>query len=307
MPIPDFQTAMLPVLRSFDAGAKSVAETLPALRTEFAITDEEAAELLPSGRVTTLQSRAHWARTYLSKAGLLRSPSRNRHEITEAGRKLLASGIERIDMKTLEQFPAYVEWREQEQAPHAPKLPLPAATAEAIAETPEERIERDFAAVESALSEELVAAIQALHPQKFEQLIVDLLLAMGYGGGDRSMGERIGKSGDGGIDGIINEDALGLDAVYIQAKRYAPDIKVGRPALQAFVGSLTGEGANKGVFVTTSDFSKEARDYLNKVQHRIVLINGDRLARLMIQHGVGVRARKTYILRSVDEDFFTEI
>lgn len=307
MPIPDFQTAMLPVLRSFDAGAKSVAETLPALRTEFAITDEEAAELLPSGRVTTLQSRAHWARTYLSKAGLLRSPSRNRHEITEAGRKLLASGIERIDMKTLEQFPAYVEWREQEQAPHAPKLQLPAETAEAIAETPEERIERDFAAVESALSEELVAAIQALHPQKFEQLIVDLLLAMGYGGGDRSMGERIGKSGDGGIDGIINEDALGLDAVYIQAKRYAPDIKVGRPALQAFVGSLTGEGANKGVFVTTSDFSKEARDYLNKVQHRIVLINGDRLARLMIQHGVGVRARKTYVLRSVDEDFFSEI
>lgn len=120
MPIPDFQTAMLPVLRSFDAGAKSVAETLPALRAEFAITDEEAAELLPSGRVTTLQSRAHWARTYLSKAGLLRSPSRNRHEITEAGRKLLASGIKRIDMKTLEQYPAYVEWRELEQAPHSP-------------------------------------------------------------------------------------------------------------------------------------------------------------------------------------------
>lgn len=307
MPIPDFQTAMLPVLRGFGLGAKNVTEILPTLRKEFAITDEEAAELLPSGRVTTLQSRAHWARTYLSKAGLLRSPGKNRHEITEAGRTLLASGIDRIDMKTLEQFPAYAEWREMEQAPKATTPPLHTAETEVLTETPEERIERDFAAVESALSEELIAAIQTLTPQKFEQLIVDLLLAMGYGGGDRSMGERIGKSGDGGIDGIINEDALGLDAVYIQAKRYAPDIRVGRPALQAFVGSLTGEGANKGVFVTTSDFSKEARDYLNKVQHRIVLINGDRLARLMIQHGVGVRARRTYILRSVDEDFFSEI
>lgn len=162
MPIPDFQTVLLPVLRGFEAGAKSVAEILPALRKEFAVTDEEAAKLLPSGRVTTLQSRAHWARTYLSKAGLLRSPSRNRHEITEAGRKLLASGIERIDMKTLEQFPTYVEWRDIEQAPRSTSLPLPAAEAEELAETPEERIERDFAAVESALSEELVAAVQAL-------------------------------------------------------------------------------------------------------------------------------------------------
>ena len=161
-------------------------------------------------------------------------------------------------------------------------------------------------AFEATLRDDLLAAILDLSPQRFEHLIVDLLLAMGYGGGDRSMGERIGKSGDGGIDGIINEDALGLDAVYIQAKRYAPDSKVGRPALQAFVGSLTGEGANKGVFVTTSDFSKEARDYLTRVQHRIVLINGDRLARLMIQHEVGVRARKTYVLRSVDEDYFSE-
>ena len=144
-------------------------------------------------------------------------------------------------------------------------------------------------------------------PKQFEQLIVDLLLAMGYGGGDRTMGERIGRSGDGGIDGVINEDALGLDAVYIQAKRNSPDNRIGRPTLQAFVGSLTGEGATKGVFVTTSDFSREARDYLNRVQHRIVLINGERLARLMIQHEVGVRARKTYVLRSVDEDYFTEI
>jgi restriction system protein len=307
MPIPDFQTAMLPVLRAFNDGAKSVADVLPTLRAEFAITDEEAQEPIPSGRLTTLQSRAHWARTYLAKAGLLVSPGRNRHEITDAGRKLLASGVGRIDMKTLEQFPAYVAWREKEASrvvasgtPTAqPVQPVPVRT-------PDERMEHDFNLVEAALSEDLLAAVQGMSPKQFEQLIVDLLLAMGYGGGDRSMGGRIGKSGDGGIDGIINEDVLGLDAVYVQAKRYAPDSKVGRPALQAFVGSLTGEGANKGVFVTTSDFSREAKDYLNKVQHRIVLINGERLARLMIQHEVGVRARQTYVIRSVDEDYFSD-
>ena len=261
MPIPDFQTAMLPVLRAFDSGAQSVADLLPALRQEFAVTDQEAEELLPSGRITTLQSRAHWARTYLSKAGLLTSPGRNRHVITDVGKKLLTTGLSRIDMKTLEQFPTYIAWREKEQAtPSEPKPNIVLTTLNPSSETPVERIERDFNVIESALSEDLLAAVIAMAPQKFEHLIVDLLLSMGYGGGDRSMGERIGKSGDGGIDGIINEDALGLDAVYIQAKRYAPDNKIGRPALQAFVGSLTGEGANKGVFVTTSDFSKEARD-----------------------------------------------
>lgn len=305
MTIPDFQTAMLPVLRAFANGAQNVSEVLPTLRKEFGITDEEATELLPSGRVTTLQNRAHWARTYLSKAGLLTSPSRNRHVITDAGKALLATGVERIDMTTLEQFPAYTAWRqlESERRDAEPKVPFSLSSG-IPQETPEERIERDFSLVESSLADDLLSAVLTISSQKFEQLIVDLLLAMGYGGGDPSMGERIGRSGDGGIDGVINEDALGLDAVYIQAKRYAVDSKVGRPALQAFVGSLTGEGATKGVFVTTSDFSREAREYLQRVQHRIVLINGSHLARLMIQHQVGVRVRKTYSLRYVDEDYF---
>lgn len=305
MTIPDFQTAMLPVLRAFNEGAQSVSDVLPALRKEFSVTDQEAEELLPSGRVTTLQSRAHWARTYLSKAGLLMSPSRNRHVITEAGRTLLKSGVTRIDMKTLDQFPAYVAWREKEQSHSLGQVPgASAAPINVSTETPEERIERDFNAIASSLSEELLAAVMTMTPLQFEQLILDLLTAMKYGGGSLSNARLTKATGDGGIDGIIHEDALGLDAVYIQAKRYAPESKVGRPALQAFVGSLTGEGATKGVFVTTSDFSKEAKDYLNKVQHRIVLINGDQLARLMIQHEVGVRARKTYVLRSVDEDYF---
>ncbi|MCE8508802.1 restriction endonuclease [Ruegeria pomeroyi] len=156
------------------------------------------------------------------------------------------------------------------------------------------------------MASEVFEAVLSLSPARFEKLVVDLLIAMGYGGGDLERGLQTNLSGDGGIDGIINEDELGLDAVYVQAKRYAPDNKVGRPALNAFVGSLTGEGATKGVFVTTSDFSREARDYVSRVQQRIVLINGDRLARLMIKHEVGVRARRTYVLRSVDEDYFAD-
>jgi restriction system protein len=306
MPIPDFQTAMLPVLRAFNNGAQSVADVLPSLQAEFGVTEQEAEELLPSGRVTTLQSRAHWARTYLSKAGLLSSPNRNRHVITDVGKKLLSTNPIRIDMKTLEQFPAYLAWREKEHPSSVVPRSTPLADLNPSSETPEERMERDFTFIESSLTDDLLAAVQAMTPARFERLILDLLTKMGYGAGNLANSQMTKASGDGGIDGIINEDALGLDAVYIQAKRYAPDSKVGRPALQAFVGSLTGEGANKGVFVTTSDFSKEAKDYLNKVQHRIVLINGERLARLMIQYEVGVRALKTYALRSVDEGYFTD-
>lgn len=240
----------------------------------------------------------------------LTSPQRNVHEITERGRALLQSNPTRIDNGTLAQFPEFVAWRKRQGAPNGSDAAVPVAGGGTVAEpsrTPMDVIEDAHAEIEAVLVADLLNAIQSLSAGKFEQLIVDLLIAMGYGGGDPTMGERIGRSGDGGIDGIVKEDALGLDAVYVQAKRYAPGSKVGRPALQGFVGSLTGEGAIKGVFVTTSDFSREARDYLNKVQHRIVLVNGERLARLIIQHKVGVRARRTYVLRSVDEDYFTEV
>lgn len=307
MATPDFQTAMLPVLRAFANGADNVSGVLAVLIAEFSLTPAEVEEMIPSGRITTLQSRAHWARTYLSKAGLLTSPARNRHVITDAGRKLLNSGVARIDMKTLEQFADYRHWRALESGSKKDSVDLsqvPQSQPLLNVQTPDERIEQDFNAIEAALSDEVLSAIVTMDPVKFERLILDLLTKMGYGAGNIANSQMTKTSGDGGIDGIINEDKLGLDAVYIQAKRYAPDSKVGRPALQAFVGSLTGEGATKGVFVTTSDFSKEARDYVEKVQHRIILINGTRLARLMIQNEVGVRARKTYTLRSVDEDYF---
>ncbi len=298
---------MLPMLSLIAAGKASMNDCLPELRMIFKLSNEDADAMLPSGKQTYLSNRAHWARQYLSQAGLVASYKRGSYEVTSLGRDLLNSKPSSITNATLKQFPKFQDFLKRSAKKEAYEGSAPVITESGVVDdTPEDLIARAHGQLEAALVADLLSAVQGVSPSQFEQLIVDLLLAMGYGGGDRSMGERIGKSGDGGIDGIINEDALGLDAVYIQAKRYAVDSKVGRPALQAFVGSLTGEGANKGVFVTTSDFSKEAKDYLNKVQHRIVLINGDRLARLMIQHEVGVRARKTYVLRSVDEDYFSE-
>lgn len=214
----------------------------------------------------------------------------------------------RIDTKYLDRFPAFSEWRQVYKTadPDTGHKPSIAASTPTEAVSPDELIQTAFTEIELALEDDLLDRLHAMHPVRFERLILDLLKAMGYGAGSFGKHEMTKTSGDGGIDGIIHEDALGLDAVYIQAKRYQAESKVGRPAIQQFIGSLTGEGATKGVFVTTSDFSTEARDYLNKVQHRIVLINGERLARLMIQHEVGVRARRSFVIRSVDEDYFAD-
>ncbi len=305
MPVPDYETLMLPVLKLFGAGAASnVGDCIPHLRREFSISDDEANELIPSGRITVLQSRAHWARTYLSKAGLLTSPKRNAHQITERGRQLLAENPVRISNKDLDRYDDFALWR----TPSAKGPSEPANEDRALAiddrQTPEDAIESAAAILDSALSDELLSLLLEVTPQRFERIILDLLAAMGYGGGRIESGSMTPITGDGGIDGVINEDALGLDAVYIQAKRYAPGNKVSRPDIQRFIGSLTGEGATKGVFVTTSDFSREAREYIHKVQHRVVLIDGRRLASLMIDHEVGVRARRTVVVRSIDEDYF---
>lgn len=308
MPVPDFQTMMLPVLRAFADGAEKVSECLPALRKEFDISAEEAAELLPSGQMTFLRNRAGWARTYLAKAGLLSSPKRGIHKITDLGRKVLAERPERIDAKYLDRFSAFAEWRQTYKSGETESVDGPVAT-DAMpigAVSPEELIQTAFAEIETALVEEVLERLHAMHPVRFERLILDLLKAMGYGAGNFGKHEMTKASGDGGIDGIIYEDALGLDAVYIQAKRWKQESKVTRPDLQGFVGSLTGEGATKGVFVTTSDFTRDAKEFLNRVQHRVVLINGELLARLMIRHGVGVRDRIAYVIRSVDEDYFAD-
>lgn len=303
MTVPDYETLMLPVLRLFASGAKNVSECLPTIKREFGITDQEAEELLPSGRVTVLQSRTHWARTYLSKAGLLESPKRNLHVITDLGRQVLARNPQRIDNAFLDQFGTFAEWRNAANATSGGEETVTPAKID-DSQTPEDAIEAADRLLKSALRDELLALLLDLSPQRFERVILDLLAAMGFGGGNLANGHMTKTTGDGGIDGIIHEDALGLDAVYVQAKRYAPDNKVSRPDIQRFVGSLTGEGATKGVFVTTSDFSKEAQDFVTRVQHRIVLINGQRFADLMLKHGVGVRVRATYTIQTVDEDYF---
>lgn len=315
MPIPSYETFMLPVLRLFGEGAQNVKECLPRLMDEFGITEEEAAQLIPSGRLTVLQSRAHWARTYLGKAGLLESPKRNQHVITLRGREVLASAPTRLDLGFLEEFEGFKEWRARTAAdvtgePNTTittdENSIPRAQVEPT-QTPEDAMAQAHQILNAALRDELLGLLQVMDPLRFEQLIVDLLTAMGYGGGNLENGRTTKATGDGGIDGIIDEDALGLDAVYIQAKRYDANYKVGRPDLQRFVGSLTGEGASKGVFVTTSDFSRDAVNYVDRVQHRIRLINGQKLAGLMIQYGVGVRPRSRYIISSIDEDYFADV
>lgn len=311
MPVPDYETLMLPVLSTFAAGATSVRECLPVIQEQFAITEEEAGELLPSGTTTVLASRVHWARTYLSKAGLLESPKRGVHLITMKGRKMLESGITRIDNSALRANSRdFDEWLSMTRRGARAQMPQSEAGVIPGAPSglpPEETIAAAIAELGAGLREELLDLVRSMDPIGFERLVLRLLESMGYGGG--SLGSRLHTkaSGDGGIDGIIHEDALGLDAVYVQAKRYAADSAVGRPALQQFVGSLTGEGATKGVFVTTSRFSAEARDFLRRVQHRVVLIDGEELARLMIRHNVGVRVVHTYEVKAVDENMFADI
>lgn len=289
------------MLELIHAGHERIDDCLPFIQQRFDLSDEQMEALIPSGKQTTMSNRAHWARNHMKHAGLVEATSRGRYRSTQLGSELLAEHPARIDKAVLERFPLYKDWI----SPRTDALSVVAADLPAVeTATPEERIDVVYSQLDNALAEELLERILSLTPARFERLIVELLLAMGYGDGRAEMGQAIGRSGDGGIDGVVNEDKLGLDAVYIQAKRYAPDNTIGRPALQAFIGSMTGESATKGVFVTTSSFSKDARDYVHRVQQRVVLIDGARLARLMIDHGVGVRIDKTYVLRSIDANYF---
>ncbi len=309
MAIPGMNAIMKPTLKLLAGGATSPRECLDGLKQHFRLTDDEMDERIPSGIRTRVFDRADWSIFHLMHAGLVERPRRGVYLITDEGRRVLEQGPSELDLTYLKTLPAYADWTAKTKSRDSHKKTDQAATPtteEAADLPPEERVETAIKEIDTELSEEILTRVLECSPAFFERLIVGLLIAMGYGRGRDGAGHRIGRSGDGGIDGIINEDALGLDAVYIQAKRYQPESKIGRPAIQQFVGSLTGEGATKGVFVTTSDFSTEARDYVRRVQQRIVLINGTELARLLIAHEIGVRARKTYVLRSVDEDYFIE-
>jgi restriction system protein len=300
MSIPDFQTLMLPLLRkTADGQEHDIRDVTKTLADEFHLTPEERSQLLPSGRQPVFNNRAHWARTHLVKAGVLEAPRRAFIKITARGQHILTSPPTRLDMAFLAQYPEYQEFREATTEPAAPAVPEPSA-----AKTPEEAMESAYQVTRDALALELLEHLKAARPSFFESVVVRLLVAMGYGGSIEDAASVVGQSGDQGIDGIIKEDKLGLDVIYVQAKKW--DNSVGRPHIQQFAGALHGQRARKGVFITTSTFTKDARDYVAHIDPRIVLIDGKELASLMIDFNVGVTSQRSYELKRVDSDFFVD-
>lgn len=305
MALPDFQSFMLPVLKlTSDGREHSVAEMREKLAGEMGLTAADLEEQLPSGNQSKYAHRAQWSIVYLVKARALQRPRRAVVAITDRGKQLLSAGHSKITVKLLRQFPEFAEFYNGGSADALPDQVSGslARTAE-IVETPEERIESSFKELHASLAGELLDTVKKLSPAFFERLVVDLLVAMGYGGSVEDAGKAVGRSGDDGIDGIIKEDKLGLDVVYVQAKRWS-DTTVGRPVVQAFTGSLEGHRARKGVIITTSSFSQDARDYVQRIEKKIVLIDGRHLAELMIENNVGVSVARTYALKRIDSDFF---
>lgn len=306
MAIPDYQTLMLPLLKSFsDSTEKTLHEVTPSLAREFSLSSQELDALLPSGAQTVFYNRIGWARTYLKKAGLLEIPKRGVCKITPAGLKVLEKQPNRIDTKFLEQFNGFVEFRDSHKTETTP--PLPAITQQSLlVQTPEESMETAHQDLRLKLSDDLLVEIKQRSPEFFERLVVNLLVAMGYGGSREEAGKAVGKSGDNGIDGIISEDKLGLENIYLQAKRYATG-SVGEGEIRDFKGALDAKGAKKGVFITTSYFTDAAKKAAEQsLNYKIVLIDGARLASLMIEYNLGVSVVETYQLKKIDIDFFSE-
>ncbi|MEX2170227.1 MAG: restriction endonuclease [Pirellulales bacterium] len=290
---------MLPLLRYLGDGTeRTVSEAVDAIAEEFRLTPDERQELLPSGASTRIGSRVGWARTYIKKAGLVESPRRGTIRISPRGVEVLRDPPARIDNAFLEQFP---EFREFRALRHADTEEPPTPT---DVETPEEALEDAYQQLRANLESEVVQRVKAASPAFFERLVVELLVRMGYGGSLRDAGQAVGRSGDGGIDGIIKEDKLGLDFIYVQAKRW--ENQVSRPEIQKFAGALQMHRARKGVFLTTSTFSREARDFVNQIDNKIVLVDGAELGKLMLDHNVGVSPVGSYEIKKLDNDYFVE-
>jgi restriction system protein len=313
MPIPDYQSLMRPLLAfASDGREKNINDAINGIADQLNLTSEERTELLPSGKQPIFSNRVHWARTYLDKAGAIKRTRRSHFEITERGKHLLTENPTQINAQVLKQFPEFIAF--QTPKSNAGVVETDAfSTPDSIAVdftdssvTPEEAVQQAETQIFESLKGQLLNRIWELSPGFFERLVVDLIVAMGYGGTRANVVQRLGKSGDEGIDGVVNEDPLGLDVVYIQAKRYAADNTIGRERIQQFAGALVGQGASKGVFVTTSSFSRGAIEYALKVPQRIILIDGKELARLMVQYGVGVRIERTVELKRIDLDYFDE-
>jgi restriction system protein len=296
MPIPDYQGWMLPLLRALANGQEqTLRELTQQLADQIGLSEAERQEVLPSGQQTVLANRVQWAKTYLKKAGLVAQPSRGRVHITPEGLAVLAQRPKAIDTEFLKRYPAFLAFYTQVQ---------PTPTEEPLPETPEEALESAHHTLHSALADELLERLKMASPAFFERIVVQLLVAMGYGGSLADAGQAIGRSGDDGIDGLIKEDKLGLDVVCVQAKRWQGT--VGRPVVQAFAGSMEGQRARKGVLLTTASFSREAVEYVGRIERKIVLIDGQRLTQLMIEYSIGVTVASTFVVKKLDIDYFVD-
>lgn len=302
MSIPDYQSILLPLLKFCgDQKEHSLREIIEAMAAEFALSTEERKQLLPSGQQPIFDNRVGWTRTYLKKAGLLESTKRASFQITQRGLDVVKQNLKEIDVKFLKQYPEFVKFQTTKKEKNENIIIKSERSEE---ETPQEIIENAYEKINFGLAQELLNLVKNCSPQFLEKLVVELLLKMGYGGSLKEAGAAIGQSGDGGIDGIINEDKLGLDVIYIQAKRW--EATVGRPEIQKFVGALEGQRARKGIFITTSAFSKDAEDYVSNIDKKIILIDGEDLAQLMIDYGVGVTSVTSYAIKRIDSDYFEE-
>ncbi len=300
MAIPDYQTIMLPLLKfASDEKEHSIHEAIKVLADQFNLTPDERKELLPSGQQEVFVNRVGWARTYLKKSGLLEAPKRGVLKITERGKKILKSNPSEINNKLLSQFDEFKEFKAKRRKQED--------SSEDIIEqikTPEEAFESAYENLRTDLAVEILDHLKKCDPGLFEKIVIEVLVKMGYGGTLRDAGKAIGRSGDEGIDGIIKEDRLGLDIIYVQAKRWEGN--VGRPDIQKFAGALQGQRAKKGIFITTSNFSKDAKDFASQIDSKIILIDGEELSDYMIDFNVGVTTTSKYELKKIDSDYFIE-
>ncbi len=291
MPVPDFQSLMLPILKALSANEEmSNTEIRKRVMTSEGLTESDTEEMLPSGNQSIFTNRVAWALSHMRRAGLVNRARRGVYQLSPEGNRLLSNDPLRVDIKTLKGYESYREWK--------------ANTGDDSGVPPTEVLAKTFQSLKEELAADLLSRIQHTEPKFLEQIVVDLLIAMGYGGGDSDMGKVVGRAGDHGIDGTIREDKLGLDEVYVQAKKYAAENKVGEGDLRNFVGAIVAAGTSKGVFVTTSSFTNAAKEFVNRSPVRIVLIDGHQLARHMIDYNVGVRTGTTYELKHPDEDYF---
>lgn len=307
MPVPDYQSLMLPLLE-FAAERQaevSTDEAVETLATRLGLTDDELREMLPSGVQRTFVNRVGWAATYMKKAGLLEPTRRGFYRITQRGVELLQKTPASINVKLLKQYPEFLEFQKQKGTRSGERTISSGDAVEMETTTPSEALENAYRNLRDELADDLLARLKTSSPSFFERIVVDLIVKMGYGGSRADAGKAIGRSGDGGIDGIIKEDKLGLDVVYIQAKRW-DNAPVGSPDVMQFAGALQAQRATKGIFITTSRFTQDARSYVSQIGSKIVLVDGDQLSQLMIDHDVGVSTVSLYPVKRIDADYFDE-